>query len=167
MGRVNDDRVNPCGDESSCSFEKIAGGSDGGGTTVQITKTHSVYPALSRDGKLLSYFYMDTSRTKKGEWRIGIVGVDEGQLLRSFTMPENMIGRVVRWAPDNSSIVYEKANGNVGNLWRQPLNRSAPIQITHFDKESIGDFAWSHDGKSLAFTRSSEIRDLVLLSIGK
>lgn len=138
-----------------------------GGTAVQITKTHSTYPGLSRDGKLISYFYMDTTRSKKGEWRIGIVNVDDGSMLRSFTMPENIIGRVVRWTPDNSAIVYAKANGNVGNLWRQALDGSPPVQITNFNNETIADFAWSQDGASFAFTRSNQIRDLVLLTSGK
>jgi Tol biopolymer transport system component len=138
-----------------------------GGTPIQITKTHSIFPSLSPDGKLVSYFYMDRTRSTKGSWSIGVASVNDGSVVRIFNMPEHIIGRVVRWTPDNSALVYAKDNGNIGNLWKQSLDGGAPVQITHFDKESIKDFAWSQDGKSLAFTRSSEIRDLVLVSSAK
>lgn len=135
----------------------------GGGNAHRITRSHSIYPSLSPDGSLVSYFYMDTSTTGKGEWRVAIARTDNGAVVHSFKMPSNIIGRVARWAPDGQSIVYAKANGNVGDLWRQPLDGSEPVQITYFDSYSIGDFAWSPDGKKIALTRGSEIRDVVLI----
>lgn len=134
-----------------------------GGAPVQLTKTSSIFPALSPDGKFISHFYMDTSTSKKGQWRIGIVSADDGSMVRSIAMPENIIGRVVRWAPDSSSIVYAKSNGNVGNLWLQSLDDTPPVQITDFDKLSIGDFAFSHDGRSIVISREHRTRDVVLV----
>ena len=45
----------------------------------------------------------------------------------------------------------------------QPLDGSAPRQITHFtDGRSIVDFAWSRDGKHLAIARTTVTNDIVL-----
>jgi Tol biopolymer transport system component len=107
---------------------------------------------------------MDRSRTPKGEWRIGIAETATGTVIQTLSVPENIIGRVVRWTPDGTSIVYAKSNGNVGNLWRQPLDGGPPVQITDFDSQTIGDFAWSRDGRQIAITRSTRSRDAVLLS---
>ena len=134
-----------------------------GGEARQITKTHSIYPSLSPDGTMMSYFYMDTTTSGKGEWSIAIARSSDGSLVRRFKMPDKIIGRVARWNPDGRSIVYAKSNGNVSNLWKQPLDGSEPVQITDFASYTIGDFAWSQDGKKIAITRSSEIRDVVLI----
>ncbi len=138
-----------------------------GGEASQVTKTHSIYPSLSPDGEMISYFYMDTSISGKGEWRIAIARTSDGERVQSFRIPDNIIGRVARWSSDGRSIVYAKSNGKVGDLWRQPLDGSTPVQITNFGSYTIGDFAWSLDGKKLAMTRSSEIRDVVLIRQGR
>ena len=134
-----------------------------GGQAVQVVSAHAVYPSLSPDGKLVSYFYMDRSASDKGEWKIGIAETETGRQIMSFAQPEKIIGRVVRWTPDNSSIVYAKSNGSVGNLWLQPLTGAEPVQITNFDRETIADFTWSNDGRWLAISRATPGRDVVSL----
>jgi Tol biopolymer transport system component len=44
----------------------------------------------------------------------------------------------------------------VQNLYLQPLDGGAPVQLTHFDSEpgSMAAYAWSRDGKKLAITRA-------------
>jgi Tol biopolymer transport system component len=67
-----------------------------------------------------------------------------------------------RWTPDGRGIAYYTL-GPGGNLWVQPLDGSAPRQITHFtDGRSIVDFAWSRDGKHLAIARTTVTNDIVL-----
>jgi Tol biopolymer transport system component len=49
------------------------------------------------------------------------------------------------------------------NLWLQPLDGSAPRQLTHFsDGKTIGHYAWSRDGKRLAMSRATQSSDIVL-----
>lgn len=138
-----------------------------GGPAEAVTTTHAIYPSLSPDGKMVAYFYMDTAARPKGEWRIAIMSIDEKTLVRSYVMPDHLIGRVVRWTPDSKAIVYAKSNGSVGNLWRQSIDDSPPVQLTHFEKETIADFAWSGSGRLIAFTRGLETRDIILMSNGK
>jgi Tol biopolymer transport system component len=135
-----------------------------GGEPTMVVPEHAIFPALSPDGARVAYFYMDRSRTPKGEWRIGIAETSASAVIQTLSVPEDIIGRVVRWTPDGASIVYAKSNGNVGNLWRQPLDGGPPVQITNFDSQTIGDFAWSRDGRHIAITRSVRSRDAVLIS---
>lgn len=134
-----------------------------GGAPEQITKTHTVFPALAPDGKLVAYFYMDAAKQKQNRWRIGVARTADGTLTHTFDLPENISGRVARWTPDGAALIYARSNGETGSLWRQPLDGTPPMQITRFDGEPIENFAWSQDGKRLAFTRSTEISDVTLI----
>lgn len=134
-----------------------------GGAAEQITKTHSTFPTLAPDGTHVASFYMGKSQSAEVQWRIGVVRVADGAPAFSFPLSENIIGRVARWTPDSASIVYAEANGEIGNLWRQPLDDSPPVQMTHFDAGIISDFAWSLDGKRLAFTRGTQTSDAILI----
>jgi Tol biopolymer transport system component len=51
------------------------------------------------------------------------------------------------------------------NIWIQPLDGSAPRQLTHFadDGKTIWDYAWSTDGKRLAVARGAIANNIVLL----
>ena len=50
------------------------------------------------------------------------------------------------------------------NLLAQPLDGSAPTQLTRFtDKEIFADLSLSPDGKTLAITRVSRVSDVVLI----
>jgi hypothetical protein len=71
-------------------------------------------------------------------------------------------GPISRWTPDGKGIAFYDV-GSGGNLWVQPLDGSAPRQLTHFaDDRTIGDFAWSRDGKRLAVVRFTVTNDIVL-----
>jgi hypothetical protein len=51
----------------------------------------------------------------------------------------------------------------LSDIWRQPLDGSPPKQLTNFKAERILAFDWSRDGRSLAFVRNVETRDVVLI----
>jgi Tol biopolymer transport system component len=72
------------------------------------------------------------------------------------------VGRL-RYAPDGRSIAYIDADQR--NIWLVPRTGGAPRQLTRFsDDASVGDFAWSHDGRQLAVSRSTTSRDLVMFT---
>ena len=52
----------------------------------------------------------------------------------------------------------------VSNIWRQPLGKAPPEQITRFESGRIFSFDWSADGREIAFSRGEEVSDAVLLS---
>jgi hypothetical protein len=52
----------------------------------------------------------------------------------------------------------------VGNVWIQPVTSGQPHQLTHFTSDGIQTFAWSPDGRYLAFSRATETTDAVLIT---
>ncbi len=92
-----------------------------------------------------------------------------GQKLKSFDLPAgfdipyNSLGRQLRWTADGWTVTYFLQKGAAVNLWSQSLDGGPPRQITNFP-DAIVAYDWSPDGKQLALTRSTQSRDLVLIS---
>jgi eukaryotic-like serine/threonine-protein kinase len=68
-----------------------------------------------------------------------------------------------RWMPDSKALAYVDPK-TVSDLWVEPLDGSAPRQLTHFapDGQQIWDFDWSADGRRLAVARGTTSTDIVL-----
>lgn len=69
----------------------------------------------------------------------------------------------LKFAPDGKSVVYAVHEKGVGDLWMQPLDGSAPHQLTHFTSERIDKFRFSKDGTKIAIERGHNESDAVLL----
>jgi Tol biopolymer transport system component len=71
-----------------------------------------------------------------------------------------------RWMPDGRGICYVDRGTDPGltpNVFVQPIDGSAPRQLTHFtDRKAIGQYAWSRDGRRLAMSRAAFSSDIVL-----
>jgi len=74
------------------------------------------------------------------------------------------VAALVQWSPDNKSIFYSMSANNVTNIWSQPLDGGPAKQVTQFDDLFMTSFAWSRDGKQLACTRGSLVRDAILVT---
>jgi Tol biopolymer transport system component len=79
--------------------------------------------------------------------------------VRSLTIER---GDQIRWAPDGRALAYVKPDAP-SNIWLQPLDGSAPSQLTTFVDRRIAAYAWSPDGKQLAMSRAIDASDIVLL----
>ena len=78
---------------------------------------------------------------------------------KTVTLPHHFTG--IRWTPDGRGIAYLDAT--LSNIWVQPLDGSAPRQLTHFkDNRRTISFAWSPDGSRLAINRFTIATDVVL-----
>lgn len=142
---------------------------EGGNPVGVIAKGFTRNPQVSPDGKLLAYFFED-EQTKRP--KIAVVEFDGGAPVKMFELPVSAgttffeAGHYhgFQWAPDGQALVYINTLKGVSNLWRQPLDGGPVRQITDFKCDRIYSFAYSRDGRTLAFSRGSHNRDAVLIS---
>jgi Tol biopolymer transport system component len=129
-----------------------------GGEPREIINEH-VVPELSvsRDGRLL-LFRKAEAGTLGGTTAV-ICTLPRCAKPKTVTIPHHFTG--IRWTPDESGIAYLDAT--LSNIWVQPLDGSAPRQLTHFkDNRRTISFAWSPDGRRLAVNRFMMATDVVL-----
>ena len=142
---------------------------EGGNPVELIARGYTRNPQVSPDGKLLAYFFED-EQTKRP--KIAVVEFDDGAPVNTFELPvsagtnfyEGAHYHGFHWAPDGKALVFVNTLNGISNLWRQPLDGGLAKQITNFKSDLIYSFAYSHDGRTLAFARGSHIRDAVLIS---
>jgi Tol biopolymer transport system component len=141
---------------------------DGGDPVKIIPDGARVYPQVSPDGRYLAYFFTGSENKRP---RIIVVGFPDGTPFRSLDIPVSgspqhfgsLIYRGFHWSPDGKSLVYVNTLGGVSNLWRQPLEGGPARQITEFTSDRIHNFAYSRDGRMIAFARGSNSPDVVLI----
>lgn len=130
-----------------------------GGEPVQLTDNDAFNPVFSPDGKQFACLWRDEPNSQP---KIAIIPSTGGKPVKTFTL--NSRGYGLRWMPDGRSIAYIVDNGNVGNIWSQPIDGGPPKQITNFTSERMGSFDISPDGKQFTMMRGTETRDVVLIS---
>jgi Tol biopolymer transport system component len=135
-----------------------------GSSPIQLTVTRASRPAVSADGQMIAYHYLDPE-IEKSQWSIGIVSSDGGPRLQRFALPPTLSPavRLIRWSPDHKSISFVNRQNGLSEIWIQPLDGSATKQVTNFKAEQIAAFDWSPDGRSLAFIRNVQTSDVILI----
>ena len=128
-----------------------------GGDPTRLTDTKACWIRVSPDSKFLAGGFSVGGRSK-----LGIMSVDGGEILKLFDVPRTANFRLgVRWTPDGKAVTYRDwANG----IWKQDLDGGEPTRIAGLPEEKLYSFDWSPDGSKLAFSRGSEIRDVVLIA---
>jgi Tol biopolymer transport system component/DNA-binding winged helix-turn-helix (wHTH) protein len=126
-----------------------------GGEPLQLTDQPSQRPLVSPDGKYIACYY---------QGQVSILPFDGGAPVKSFETIPLGYPQIVRWMADSRALTYLKVEGGVTNIWSQPIDGSAPKQLTNFKEDLIFRFAWSQDGSTLACERGAEINDIILVS---
>lgn len=129
-----------------------------GGQPVKLTDRPASWPWVSPDGKYIACGY----QTTPDKVQLAVLQIEGGEPLKLFDVPPYAtFNFALRWIPDGSAITYRDW---VWGLWRQPLAGGAAERINGVPEEKIYCYGWSRDGKLFAFSRGTEIRDLVLMS---
>jgi serine/threonine protein kinase/Tol biopolymer transport system component len=128
---------------------------------VQLTHERANYPVISPDGRWIACNYRDEQGG--AQWRIAVLPFEGDAPARIFDIPSASSTRPIRWSPDGSAINYISMRVEDSILWSQPLDGGAPRKLTDFKTDKIHDFAWSHDGRSLALARGAITTDVVLI----
>jgi serine/threonine protein kinase len=133
-----------------------------GGTPVELFRgTIAAPPAVSPDGSRVAYGKIDGqgagAKSKIVVQTLGSGANVAGLPAQEIEMPSTSNWQRLGWTPDGRALTYVKnTTGNRENLYMQPLDGGAPVQLTHFDSEPalVASYAWSRDGKKLAITRA-------------
>lgn len=129
---------------------------EGGPPQVVFEGEAAEIPVISPDGKWLAF----SVYSEPAGWRAAILPTAGGtRRLLDF----HGVRGFVRWSTDSRALLFMKAQGNVSNVWLQPLDESEPRAITKFTDQFIWNFAPSPDGKRIALSRGSAVSDIVLL----
>jgi serine/threonine protein kinase/dipeptidyl aminopeptidase/acylaminoacyl peptidase len=131
-----------------------------GGTPTQLSDANLSVPVISPDGKLIACRYQD--EIKKTQ-KIAVIPFTGGSPIKIFDIPIHPRQRI-RWTRDGSALTYVDIRSGIWNIWLQPLDGSAPRQLTDFRADQIFSYDWSYDGKWLACEKGVETNDVVLLS---
>jgi serine/threonine protein kinase len=136
-----------------------------GGTPVQITDHVAIVASISPDGKYIAYTYPESSDPFAPGNRVAIMPFEGGPNINTFEVPTSgTVTTVLQWAADGKSIFYSVNANNVSNIWSQSTEGGPPKQVTDFKEFLITGFSWSRDGKQLACTRGTLVRDAVLIT---
>ena len=135
-----------------------------GGTPVRIMDHIASLGVPSPDGKMIAYTYPESYDPTAPPNRLAIMTADGTETLKTFDVKTSGTAlQIINWSPDSKAIVYTVTANNLTNLWSQPIDGGPAKQVTHFKDLLITSFAFSRDGKRLACTRGSSIRDVVLI----
>ncbi len=131
-----------------------------GGSPVQLTNRPAQLPAISPDGKFIAYFHADEQANNQP--RLSIIPFEGGEPVRTIDLPRSVQPLAFAWLPDGRSVAYLDNSSGILNVWSQPLQGSAPKQLTNFKSEFVSSFSIAKDGKIAAY-RFSATRDIVLI----
>jgi serine/threonine protein kinase/Tol biopolymer transport system component len=139
-----------------------------GGTPVQVTDHAALTSAVSPDGRSIAFSYPEAQDPFAPPNRIAVISFEGGPISKTFEVPAlGTVLSVAQWSHDGKSILYSVTESNVTNIWSQPLDGGPAKQVTDFKDLLMTGFAWSFDGKQLACTRGSLVRDAILVTDNK
>ena len=125
--------------------------------------------ALSPDGRYLGFMVRVVSPLKTStKLALKDLAANESASLHLLDVDPRAIGNaytgnLIHFTPDSKAIAYVIEEKDADNVWIQPLDGSKGHQLTNFASQSITDFRWSPDGKTLALLRGQLQADIVLL----
>ena len=130
-----------------------------GGSPVRITDKLTSQASISPDGKLIACRYREKDLSP---FQLGLIDFATGQTVKTIDIPPT--NQNLEWTPDGRSVLYVDARSGVSNIWSQPIDGSAPRQVTNFKSDLIFAFDLSRDGKQTVLSRGSISNDVVLIA---
>ena len=131
-----------------------------GGTPELVIDLESSVPTISPDGSQIAFHFRDP---ENGQFKIGVAAFEGGELEIEINAEGFYRGSLLRWAEDGASLLTNTAVGDRANLYRLPLDGSAPQRLTDFDDRRMHWFEIAPDGETLVVSRGELSRDAVLI----
>jgi Tol biopolymer transport system component len=128
-----------------------------GGEATALTDNKSAVPEVSPDGKYIAY--MDSSAGQS--MRLVIIPFTGDEPGKTFEVPATVVwARRMCWTPDGKAVMYKDS---VQGLWQQRLDQDKPQPVKDFENNEVYQFAWSPDGKNLAYSTGQRMQEIILL----
>lgn len=116
--------------------------------------------AISPDGKMLAFSFVDE---QKKNTRIAVRRLDASKPFKYFDISP---GISLQWTRDGRALSYVQPISGNANIWLQPLDGKPPRPLTALSPDEwIATYAWSLDGKTLAYTRINTTFDAALMEL--
>jgi Tol biopolymer transport system component len=115
----------------------------------------------SRDAKLIFYI-SQTHQDTVMQSKFVVTSATGGPSLYTFDVPYGM--QSPEFTSDGKAIAFLLTRDRATNIWEQPLAGGPLVQLTKFPSGQMFAFAWSADGKQLAFSRGQNKTDVVMMS---
>jgi dipeptidyl aminopeptidase/acylaminoacyl peptidase len=119
-------------------------------------------PRISPDGKRVAFVRVAVNKKKEGyDTAVWIVPTDGSAPPRAFTGGEDMNPR---WSPDGTRLAFNRVVEKDGKrqppqLWVMPTSGGEARVLTDLPK-GAGPGVWSPDGKTIAFTTTTNDKDM-------
>ena len=117
-------------------------------------------PRISPDGKRIAFTTFDVKNFEKKLRIASLDGYEIGRI--DATLDYNLVAQFW-WSPDGHSLTILTSRGGTPNIWRQPIDGSAPTPLTNFKNGRVFNFTWAADGKSMLLARGNTANDLILI----
>ncbi|MBL8205788.1 MAG: PD40 domain-containing protein [Blastocatellia bacterium] len=125
-----------------------------------LTDKLTDYPVVSPDGKQVACFYQETPKSPRQVAILPALGEAATQKLDIAAFPASSL----RWHPNNKALTYLTKEDGATNIWQQRLDGGPPEKLTDFKADRIFAYAWSRDGRTLACSRGTINRDVIMIS---
>ena len=134
-----------------------------GGEPIELTDHPCGMFDISPNGKQIACLYRPGHSPYA---KLAIIPFLGGRPTKVLDLPAKIVDwRRISWTPDGQAVAFVVGGPDgMGNISVQPLAGGPPRQLTHFTSDSIQTFDWSRDGRYLAFSRSTETVDAILIT---
>ncbi|MGA7415105.1 MAG: protein kinase [Bryobacteraceae bacterium] len=131
-----------------------------GGRPERLTTLQARAPQYSPDGTQLLCEAKNDS--PNGEWHFVFLSATGGTVFREIPISAVPLSSHARWMPTGRALAFVRSQSGVSNLWAYDLETAKTTRLTDFREDQILNFAWSPDGRQVAFIRGSLISNAFL-----
>ncbi len=128
----------------------------------RLTTMQTRSPQHSPDGSQL--LCEAKSDSPNGEWHFVFLSPTDGAVLKEIPASAIPVSARTRWMPGGKTLAFVRNQSGVSNLWTYDPETGKTSRLTDFREDLIMNFAWSFDGRQVAFIRGSLISDAFLFT---
>lgn len=134
-----------------------------GGQPIELSNKFAAYPDVSPDGKLIVCELPDENSSVP--LKLIIFSFDGGEPVKTIDLPQtgSPFNGKSFWTSDGRAVTFMNRVNNLVNIWSQPIDGSAPKQLTNFGTLWLYNYASSPDGRQLVLARGDVFSDIVLI----